>query len=288
MKNLIFILTTALFILFSTNAFSQIEVISNGNVGIGTSSPWAKLQVVGDVVASGKLKANNYVSASYFRNKTYGQPINLQISDLMMTIQKSSGWALFNHNKVGFGFRRVVNFSKNIYPLSTNIVYCGTYSKRWKAGYFTKVYRVTEHSLSDKRMKENFRNIEKPLDVIMQLNGQLYDYIPEVFMPQVEEEEVYRSEENTQGNQIAKDEKRIDSASENDIEVLKVEAEKDRKNHYGFIAQEVKEILPNVVEYNEETKLYSVSYTAMIPVLVEAIKEQQKQIEELKQLIEKK
>ena len=51
------------------------------------------------------------------------------------------------------------------------------------------------------------------------------------------------------------------------------------KGQYGFIAQEVKEILPSVVTYDEHKKLYAVAYDAVIPVLVEAIKEQQAEID---------
>lgn len=51
---------------------------------------------------------------------------------------------------------------------------------------------------------------------------------------------------------------------------------------YGFIAQELKEVLPYSVK-EEQDGYYSVNYTVVIPVLVAAMKEQQQQIEELKQ-----
>jgi hypothetical protein len=53
----------------------------------------------------------------------------------------------------------------------------------------------------------------------------------------------------------------------------------------GVIAEEVFEILPEVVLKNEEGDIDSVSYGRIVGVLIEAIKEQQKQIEELKSLI---
>ena len=53
---------------------------------------------------------------------------------------------------------------------------------------------------------------------------------------------------------------------------------KGRGKQYGFIAQEVEEIIPDLVE-SGETKY--VDYQGIIPVLVEAIKNQQKQIDEL-------
>jgi hypothetical protein len=54
--------------------------------------------------------------------------------------------------------------------------------------------------------------------------------------------------------------------------------------HYGVIAQEVEKILPEVVNTGSDgTK--SVAYTELIPVLIEAIKEQQKEIEQLKKTV---
>jgi len=52
------------------------------------------------------------------------------------------------------------------------------------------------------------------------------------------------------------------------------------KREIGVIAQEVKEVLPDVVSENDDG-LMSVNYTALIPVLIEAIKEQQEHIAKL-------
>ncbi len=57
------------------------------------------------------------------------------------------------------------------------------------------------------------------------------------------------------------------------------------KKQIGFIAQDVKEIIPEVVEGEEGT--YGLAYGRIVPVLVNAIKEQQKKREDLKaQIIE--
>ena len=50
----------------------------------------------------------------------------------------------------------------------------------------------------------------------------------------------------------------------------------------GFIAQQVEPIIPDVVNTDEETGMKSVNYVGLIGHLVEAIKEQQAQIDELK------
>lgn len=66
----------------------------------------------------------------------------------------------------------------------------------------------------------------------------------------------------------------------------KTEENKDRRfesgPQLGFIAQELKMVFPEAVKETDNGVL-TVNYQAIIPVLVEALKEQQKQIEELKQ-----
>jgi hypothetical protein len=51
--------------------------------------------------------------------------------------------------------------------------------------------------------------------------------------------------------------------------------------HYGVVAQKVEKVLPEVVKEGPGGEK-SVSYTEIVPVLIEAIKEQQKEIERLK------
>ena len=54
----------------------------------------------------------------------------------------------------------------------------------------------------------------------------------------------------------------------------------------GFIAQDVKEVVPKLVRENEDGKL-SMRHQGVIPILVEAMKEQQKQIDRLEEQIKK-
>ncbi len=58
-------------------------------------------------------------------------------------------------------------------------------------------------------------------------------------------------------------------------------------NKLGFIAQELKEVVPNVVIGDESKENLGVNYAELVPVLTKAIQEQQKIIEELKTRIEK-
>ncbi|MEN9987265.1 MAG: hypothetical protein RLZZ585_304 [Bacteroidota bacterium] len=106
---------------------------------------------------------------------------------------------------------------------------------------------------SDARLKTNIQPLQNSLDIIMKLNPVHYD------------------KKNS-----------IESTDYN-------------KSENGFIAQEIQKVLPFVVkEGNDQDKILSVDYNSVIPVLTKGIQEQQlqieaqqKQIDEMKMLIEK-
>jgi len=119
--------------------------------------------------------------------------------------------------------------------------------------YSNNVWYDNLYDMSDISIKENVRAIESPLAAILQIRGIQYDLKRDYFT-------------NTQ-------EENIDKLVE------------EGKNKYGVIAQELKEVLPDLVVNNEESTLLGVNYVEMIPILIEAIKEQQIQIEELQAAI---
>ena len=63
---------------------------------------------------------------------------------------------------------------------------------------------------------------------------------------------------------------------------FRIEPERKR---IGLIAQEVELIVPEVVRTNEEDGMKSIEYQNLVGLLVEAIKDQQKQINELKNIL---
>ncbi len=65
---------------------------------------------------------------------------------------------------------------------------------------------------------------------------------------------------------------------------FKSEPTDSTERSFGFIAQQVKEVIPDIVSRNDE--FYSLSYTEIIPFAVAAIQEQQDQIKELEAQIE--
>lgn len=98
---------------------------------------------------------------------------------------------------------------------------------------------------SDKRFKKDIQSIKSPVEIIKKLQGVSY---------------------------------KISTNLPNDPNAVGTPS-------YGFIAQEVKKIIPEIVS---ETKngFYAVNYDAIIPFLTEAIKEQQKRIEQLEAQIQ--
>jgi hypothetical protein len=58
-----------------------------------------------------------------------------------------------------------------------------------------------------------------------------------------------------------------------------IDPSKSKNQQIGLIAQEVEKVFPQLVKEHEGTK--TVSYSHMVPVLLQAIKEQQAEIDEL-------
>jgi hypothetical protein len=117
---------------------------------------------------------------------------------------------------------------------------------------------------SDKRLKENFRPIENAVDKVKAIGGYLFDWREDM--------------------------------------IAKYEFEPDLvKNDAGVIAQDVQKVLPAAVQrapfdYDPHKpnqsksgeEFLTVQYEKIVPLLIEAIKEQQDQIDELKKLLENK
>ena len=68
------------------------------------------------------------------------------------------------------------------------------------------------------------------------------------------------------------------------VEYNDIRIEPERKK-IGLIAQEVELIIPEVVRTNEEDGLKSIEYQNLVALLIESIKSQQKQINELKLIL---
>jgi len=107
-------------------------------------------------------------------------------------------------------------------------------------------------STSDDRAKENIKRIENPIEKIKQISAYNYNFKRTIFSENIPEDEI----------------------------------SKLTKVQIGFLAQELVATFPELVVIpNSEDELYGIHYNGMIPVLLEAIKEQQVQIENLQVMI---
>lgn len=102
---------------------------------------------------------------------------------------------------------------------------------------------------SDERLKENITLIQDPLEKLSKINGYTFNF-------------------NEKGSDV-------------------VGQPRDRKQ-VGVLAQEIEQVLPEVIESAPGDNEYkTVKYDKIVPLLIESIKEQQKQIEELKHEVAK-
>lgn len=124
---------------------------------------------------------------------------------------------------------------------------------------------------SDVSFKESISSINNSLNVIKQMRGVTY---------KIQEDTGEVSALNSFQKDASLD--TLSTQSSVPIEIVnKIKAEKKRKKA-GFIAQELEQVFPEAV-YTLPNGKKAIAYSEIIPILVEAIKEQQNQIDELKQ-----
>jgi hypothetical protein len=126
---------------------------------------------------------------------------------------------------------------------------------------------------SDINLKSNIKNMNGALASVMKLQGLTYDFKP------IREDSVL-----LQLNSIVTSNEK----DAKDLEKMKKEYENkklENANQLGFSAQEVQKIFPQLVKKDGKGYL-AVNYTAIVPVLVEAIKEQQTVIDEKQKKID--
>ena len=294
-KTLMFMAVAILFG-FGYQAQAQLHVESSGEVGVGTTTPSAKLDIVNSTSTYGIENRNNYSGSSYkygiynyvgsqgtsgrygIYNYTYSTSSNTAPHRGMYNASymygSSTGYGLYNYayvsNATGskYGLYNYLNCGSGgsglRYALYSTV---GTNCSGGYAGYFNgNVYVAGSLTqTSDASKKTNIQNLTGALGIVNQLKPKTYDY--------------------------------IDDAD------LALPGEKQ----YGFLAQDLEQVLPELVQTIETLKdpeavegeeplgdpevtgeIKTVNYMAMIPILVEAIQEQQKEIDALKAELAKK
>ena len=118
----------------------------------------------------------------------------------------------------------------------------------------TDTYSFDMTAASDFWKKKNFKLIDSPLDKILSLQSYQFDWNSN-----------YPKEAPT-----------------DNIEIILMH-DKNKRDAAGLIAQEVEKIIPEIVSEVDDSGYKQVDYKAIVPYLIEAIKEQQGQINKLKQ-----
>jgi hypothetical protein len=250
---------------------------ANGRIGISTITPACPLQFInpGGVADTVWLMQwdNNHASrgaAARFQhsNSSNGNRVLMGATNYNGSTYAASaviGISL-NNTTSGTGGIGVYGSANNESgnAIEGHLHYSGSYSG-W-AGYFNaNVYASAYYVPSDKKLKRNIKLLNNGINIIKQVNPVSFYYNTEKY-PTAGFDENWLS--------------------------------------YGFIAQELEQVLPklvkekNLIIYPEgaetvdisrkrETELIKViNYTEMIPILTQAIKEQQEIIEDLKQRLE--
>lgn len=167
---------------------------------------------------------------------------------------------LWLHGKFGWYFTTNHHAQDTIFYYD---VHKGDYCK-----FNTGVVASSFSQPSDSRFKTNINPLEGALDALIGLQSVTYN------LKSPEGREIF-SETGSGSDKEARDNEFFNNFYEN----------RDSKNasrlHYGFIAQELKEVFPDLVETDQNGYMY-VDYVSLVPVLVEALKELKGELEELK------
>jgi hypothetical protein len=269
------LLVLAVTIISLNVAKAQMNVASNGNVMIGSTSatPITPLHVLGSTY----LPFGN----SYWIGSTNdaGQRLRLHNDGQNTFIDfyanlffrygsASSDYSIIFHSNgcmsIGYGY-----WTPNpSYPLQVN-------------GYILANGQLLP---SDSRLKKNVESLSNNKSNLLKLKGVKFDYNSDVAISQTTVDNI----SNTTAVGAAKND-----TVKNVPTTRKISPDVSSRKHFGFIAQDLQKIYPELV-FEDKDGLLSVDYTSLIPMLVEAIKEQDSiltvqsaQIKELQKSVKK-
>lgn len=241
-------------ILGSTNGGERIALAwdNNRRVGIGVNNPGQRLDVDGEIrLRQGGSTANNSIIA-HSQDGFYDGAAGFTFNTL-------EGVHIENNNVESAGFHADEDQADIWSPGDGNRLL-----RIWdEDGMNEEAYfdgSGTAHSdgfvtISDGRLKKNIRPLSNPLGLLLAMEGVQYDLRDEIL-------------------------------AAGEIEAGKPYNKAEYQNHLGFIAQDLKKILPQAVEYDSLNQRYGVAYDRVIPVVVEGVQEMHKGVQELHTTVE--
>jgi hypothetical protein len=175
---------------------------------------------------------------------------------------------------------------ENAYGEGSGMYFDSDYAVLWSPGDYDRLLRIYDedgmvekayidgngyfHTNSDERRKKNIKEVNNARNTIKKLRGVEYNHKDSESISSFNS----NSLENGKATEIINGHKvnrkdTIDSYKE------------ESKLYYGFLAQELESVLPDVVSEDENGHKF-VNYDAIIPILVEALKEMDTDLEQLK------
>lgn len=234
--------------------YSTRMVINNGNIGIGTTTPATQLHTTGTVRFAGIVQDNTF--SRIMVQNTNGD-VRWRDASSLVSGNTTNSCATLNRipRLTGTNTYSCSQIFDNATTVGINKSTGFTYT--WNGGLTGSTLPSTNGTVrldvdgvirgtaiittSDKTLKTNIENISNASQIVAKLIGKTYQWTNE----------------------------------------FQKETGIDNGKHYGFLAQDLAEVLPDVVMKDVNGR-YGVEYQAIIPILVEAIKEQQTQIDALK------
>ncbi len=263
MKNSIIVLIVCSILTFSANA--QIKIISNGNVGIGKDLPVQKLDINGSIRGNQTAGAINIqTDIGYTRIGSVNSCFSHFYTDLPFYYFNKGinvNGKITSYTSVDL----VLCTSSNFYPRVTinssngNVGIGKTPDPAYMLDVNGDIASRGVKVTSDIRLKDNIRNMDHSLNRVIQLQPIQFNYKPN---------------STKYGQNNSSDSTTVDP------EVNAAMNAYYKQNRYGFSAQEVQKVYPDLVTKDANGYL-SVDYIGLIPALVVAIKEQQARISEL-------
>lgn len=210
-------------------------------IGVGVDPTAGQLTVGSNISAVASSGALSAVSASLSTGN-----LTLTSGNAVLT----AGDVVFNGSGKGLkdsqGDLNLEVATAGIRVTSLGVGTGGTAAPSGTAGEIRATNEITAYYASDRRLKENVVNITDALSKVTQINGVQFDWTQQ----------------------------HIENRGGEDGYFV-------RKHDVGIIAQEIEQILPEVVATREDG-YKAVRYEKIVPLLIEAIKDLHKQIEELK------
>ncbi|MDN5329287.1 MAG: hypothetical protein PWP35_1074 [Bacteroidales bacterium] len=243
--NLKVLFTIVLSVIIINKIDAQLKVRADGTVKIGTASPFPQggnLEITG---ANQTLEARIFSSSANIAR--------------FWTINSVFAFGFgIDQNGLGQIFRNL-NSPSSIMTFNSNGDVGIGRAPSYKLDVNGNLRVNTTIYTSDSLLKSNIAPISKEVSKIYKLRGVSYIV----------------------NNSLSKNTNTIQTETMNPSKQIGGMVESDKRIHYGFIAQEVKEIFPELV-YEDNDGILGIDYVAFIPLLVEELKKQNEVIEALK------